>query len=67
MIVMLNFLNRSTSFSPKEQIILKTKEQHFIKIEATFMDEISGLAIVKMLDKLDKKAHNLMMVKLKFL
>ena len=35
-------------FFPKEQILLKPKEQQFIKIEASFMDEISGLAIVKM-------------------
>ena len=50
-------------FFPKEQIILKPKEQQFIKIEAPFIDEISGLAIVKMLDK---KAQNRMMLKLTF-
>ena len=27
------------------------KEQGFVKIEASFVDEISGLAAVKMLDK----------------
>ena len=42
---------------------MKPKEQWFIKIEAPFKDEISGLAIVKMLDK---KAQNTMMLKLKF-
>ena len=47
----------------KEQIILKPKEQQFIKIEASFTDEISGLAIVKMLDK---NAQNMMMLELKF-
>ena len=50
-------------FFPKEQIILKLKELQFIKIETLFIDEISGLAIVKMLDK---KAQNTMMLKLKF-
>ena len=44
-----NFLNRSIPFFPKEQIILKPKEQKLIKIEAPFMDEISGLAIIKVL------------------
>ena len=34
-----------------------------MKIEAPFIDEISGLAIVKMLDK---KVQNRMMFKLKF-
>ena len=42
---------------------MKPKEQWFIKIEAPFIEEISGLAIVKMLDK---KAQITMMLKLKF-
>ena len=46
-----SFLNRSIPFFPKEQIILKPKEQRLIKIEAPFVDEISGLVIVKMLGK----------------
>ena len=58
-----SFLNRSIQFFPKEQITLKPKEQQFIKIEAPFMDNISGLAIVNMLPK---KAQNMMMFKLKF-
>ena len=41
---------------------MKPKEQWFIKIEATFIDEISGFTRVKMLDK---KAQNTMMLKLK--
>ena len=36
---------------PKEEGILKPKEQRFIKIEVLFIDEISGLVIVKLLDK----------------
>ena len=44
------FLNRSIPFFSKEQVILKPKEKIFIKIETPFIDEISGLAIVKMLD-----------------
>ena len=41
------FLNRSISFFSKEQTIVKPKGKKFIKIEAPFVDEISGLAIVK--------------------
>ena len=57
---MFNFLNRSIPFFPKEQVILKPREQWFIKIAAPFVDEISGLAVVKMLDK---KAQSTMMLK----
>ena len=46
-----SFLNRSMLFFPKEQVMLKPREQWFIQIEAPFLDAISGLAIVKMLDK----------------
>ena len=42
---------------------MNSKEQKLIKIEAPFVDEISGLAIVKMLDR---KAQKTMMLKLKF-
>ena len=43
------FLNRSLPFFSKEQVVVKPKERKFIKIEAPFVDEISSLAIVKML------------------
>ena len=46
-----DFLNRSVPIFPKERIILKPKEQKFVKIDAPFSDEISGLAIIKLLDK----------------
>ena len=46
-----SYLNRLIPFFPKEQVILKPKEKQFIKIEAQFIDKISGLAIDKMLDK----------------
>ena len=38
-------------FFPTEEVILKSREQWFIKIKDPFVDEISGLARVKMLDK----------------
>ena len=37
------FLNRSIPFFSKEQAVVKPKEKKFIKIEAPFVDEISGL------------------------
>ena len=46
-----SFLNRLIPFFTKEQVILKLREQQFIKIEAPFIDEILGLVVVKMLDK----------------
>ena len=48
---------------PKEKIILKPKEQKLIKMEAPFVDEISGPAIVKILDKLTQST---IMLKVKF-
>ena len=42
---------------------LKTKGQRLIKVEAPFIDEISGLAIIKVLDK---NTQSTMMLKLKF-
>ena len=44
------FLNRLIPFLSEEQVVLKPKEKKFIKIEAPFVDDISGLAIVNMLD-----------------
>ena len=57
------FLNRSIPFFSKEQVVLKPKIRKFIKIEAPFVDEISGLAIVKMLDN---KEQCTLVLKLKF-
>ena len=44
------FLNRSIPFFSKEQTIVKPKEKKFVRIEAPFIDETSGRAIVKMID-----------------
>ena len=43
---------------------MKPKEQRLIKIEAPFIDEMSRLAMIKMLDR---KAQNTLMLKLKFI
>ena len=42
---------------------MKPKEQELIKIEAPFVDEMSGIALVKILGR---KAQNIMILKLKF-
>ena len=60
----LSFLNRSIPFFPKEQIVLKPKEQKLIKIEPPLIDEILGLVIVRIFDR---KAQNTVMLKLKFI
>ena len=57
------FLNRSIPFFSKISVVLKPKEKKFIKIEAPFVDEISGLAIEKMLDG---KEQCTVVLKLKF-
>ena len=44
-------------------MILKSKEQKLIKVKAPFIDEISGLAIVKILDG---GTHSTLLIKLKF-
>ena len=59
-----SFLNRLVPIFPKENITLKPKEQRSIKVEAPFSDEISGLAIVKLLDKL---THSVIVLKVKFM
>ena len=43
------FLNRSLPIFPKEHIVLKPKEQKMINVKGPLIDEISGLAIIKIL------------------
>ena len=45
------FLNRSLPIFPEGCVILKPKEQKLIKVKAPYIDEILGLAIVKILDR----------------
>ena len=56
------FLNRSLPIFPKEHTVLKPKEQKVIKVNAPFIDEISGLAVIKILDG---NTHSTMLLKLK--
>ena len=59
-----SLLNRSIPIFLKEEMMLKPREQKLVKIEAPFLDEISGLAIVKLLDKL---TQSIIMLKVKFM
>ena len=44
------FLNRSVPIYPENKVILKTDEQKLVKVKAPFVDEISGLVIIKIID-----------------
>ena len=60
----LSFLNRSIHFFAKEKVEVKPKEQKLIIVEAPFVEEISGIAITKLLDPKSQVAFTL---KLKFI
>ena len=57
------FLNRSVPIYPKKEIILRPDEQKLVKVKAPFMDEISGLGIIKIIDL---STHSTLLIKLKF-
>ena len=57
------FLNRSVPLYPEKEIILKTDEQKLVKVRAPFIDEISGLAIIKIIDG---GTYSTLLIKLKF-
>ena len=44
------FLNRSVLIYPEKGIVLKPNEQEVVKVKAPFVDEISGMPIIKILD-----------------
>ena len=58
------FLSRLIPIFPQEQVIVKLGEKKLIPIEAPFIEEISGMAIVKIVDQGQKMP---MMLKLKFI
>ena len=60
----LNFLKRSIPFFAKEKIEVKPREQKRIVVEAQFVEEISGMAITKLLDAISQVV---LMLKLKSL
>ena len=58
------FLNRSVPIFPENNIILKPNEQKLVKVNVPFIDEISGLAIVRISDE---GTHINLLLKLKFM
>ena len=60
----IKFLNRSIPFFLKEEVMVKSGEQKVLTLEAPFMEEISGMAITKMLDIKEQKT---LTMKLKFI
>ena len=58
------FLSRSIPMFPREQVSVKLGEMKLIPIEAPFIEEISGMAVVKIIDQEQKMP---MMMKLKFI
>ena len=57
-------MNRSLPIFPKECIVLKPKQQKMIEVRAPFIDEIPGLAIIKILDG---NTHSTMLLKPKLM
>ena len=45
------FLSRSIPIFPREQVVVKPGEKKLIPIETLFVEEISGMAIVKIIDQ----------------
>ena len=58
------FLNRSVPIFSEKEVILKQNEQKLIKVKAPFVDEISGMAIIKILDG---GTYSTLLIKLKFI
>ena len=58
------FLSRTILIFPREQIVVKPGEKKLILIDAPFVEEISGMVIVKIIDRGQKIP---LMLKLKFI
>ena len=58
------FLSRSIPIIPREQVVIKPGEKKLMPIESPFVEEIPGMAIVKIIDQGQKTP---MMLKLKFI
>ena len=59
-----SILNRSIPFFPKEKTEIPPKVQTMVIVEAPFVEELSGMAIIKVLDM---NEHVTSMMKLKFI
>ena len=58
------FLSRSVPIYPENEIVLKSNEQKLVKVKAPFADEMSGMAIIKILDG---NTCSTLLIKLKFM
>ena len=58
------FLNRSVPIYADKELILKPDEQKLVKVRAPFVDEILGLAIIKIIGG---KTNSTLLIKLKFM
>ena len=58
------FLKRSVPIYPEKELILKPNEQKLVKVRALFLDDISGLGIIKIIDR---KTNSTLLIKLKFM
>ena len=56
-------MNRSVPIYPEKEIILKPDEQKLVKVRTLFIDEISGLAIIKIIDG---STNGTLLIQLKF-
>ena len=56
-------MNRSVAIYTEKELILKPDEQKLVKVRAPFIDEISGLAIIKIIDR---RTYSTLLIKLKF-
>ena len=57
------FLNRSVPIYPEKEIILNLDEKKLVKVRTPFIDEISGLAIIKIIDG---GTYSTLLINLKF-
>ena len=57
-----NFLNRSAPINPENEIVLKPNVQKLVKVKDPFADEISEIAIIKILDG---STYGTLLIKLK--
>ena len=58
------FLNRSVPIYPEKEVILKPDENKLVEVKAPFVDEILGLAIIKIIDG---KTSSTLSIKQKFI
>ena len=59
-----SFLSRSIQFFPVTMVEIAPKMQKMVIVEAPFIEELSGMAIVKILDMKEQTTN---MIKLKFI